>query len=158
MSSRDGWELLDIDPDWKVFAAELEAGLARAEGSGFVPELLDQIWSGLQEGMFGGDATRPRAMALQHALYAWSLRMGAGSTLEESIAPLLPSIPDPEVRATFERLKPDDFVQSLGGVFTLAMIAMLRKSYECGNMARAMPTLAQELRRGTLSPRYGITP
>ena len=171
---RDGREVFDIDEDWKIFAAQLETGgswsaaarkkprilpppvdaiLARADASGVVPEILEPVWDGMTAGMFGGDATRPRSTALQQALYSWSLMLDAGAPLAESIAPLLASIPDPEVRATFERVKPDDFVKSLGGVFTPVMTALLRKNHDGGNLSRAMRTLAAELRRGTLSPR-----
>lgn len=171
---RDGREVFEIDPDWKSLAAQLETGagwrsasrgkprilpppidaiLTRAEESRFVPELLDQIWAGLQEGMFGGDTARSRATVLQQAFYAWSLMLVAGATLAESIAPLLPSIPDVEVRATFERVRPDDFAASLGGVITPVMIALLRKAHDAGDLSRALRRLANELRRGTLAPR-----
>ena len=155
----EGRECFDVDPDWTRFAAELadgagvaaaaagkprilpppaEAILARAESSGVLPEILLGLWEDARRG--------PARAPWPRAFFAWSLLMTAGSPLEEALATLRSAFPLPDLRA----LRTADFVASLEGAFTPTIRALLKKACECGNLARTLRRIADDLDRGWL--------
>ena len=157
----EGKDVFEVDREWTAFAADLDrtlsfsqaasgktrilprpldAVLAAAERSGNLADLFTAIWDGSQRGMIPTEGPKSG----KQSFYCWSLLITAGVPVQESLVALAPVFPE------FAPLRADDFVPSLEGTFTPSIRALLKKAYECGNMARTLRRIAEEIDQGWL--------
>jgi len=159
---RDAAEFAAIDAQWStlaaaedsaaaarrctaLFPAPLGEAVAAAVTQPILPKIFNLLHRGCGAGLLPADPKVDRASSIRQGLYAMSVLMAAGYSLEAAIAATVPAIQHDATRMQFSGLRAERFGTESMDFLSDAARLLIRRAFECGRLDETLEYVATHL-------------